>query len=54
MRYPKEKDIVVDGGIEFVEDMLQLSPDDPRREYYSRKQEGEIKEMVHKIEEDIK
>lgn len=47
MRYAKEQDIVVDDDIEFTEDMLQLSPNAPSREYYSRKKEGEIKKMVH-------
>ena len=47
MRYAKDQDIVIDDDIEFTEDMLQLSPDAPRREYYSRKKEGEIKKMVH-------
>jgi len=46
-RYTKNQEIVVESGIEFKQNMLQLSPDAPRREYYSRKTEGEIKTMVH-------
>jgi len=46
-RYTKQQEIVVESGIEFTYDMLQLSPNSPRREYYRRKAEGEIKTMVH-------
>jgi len=46
-RYTKKEEIVIESGIGFTQDMLHLSPNAPRREYYSRKKEGEIKTMVH-------
>nr|QBK91940.1 MAG: poly a polymerase regulatory subunit [Pithovirus LCPAC304] len=47
MRYTKEQDITITDGVDFTSDMLHLAPDAPRREYYSRKKEGEIKTSVH-------
>lgn len=47
IRYTKKEEIVVESGIGFTEGMLHLPFDAPRREYYSRKGEGEIKTMVH-------
>jgi len=46
-RYSKKEEIVIESGIGLTQDMLLLSPNAPRREYYSRKKEGEIKTMVH-------